>query len=92
MDKEQREELIVKNTIEDEYIEIAKKYKKPELVARVIKQFKINETLMGILRLLCDDNSTGHDRLMARLKARKIIEGYDKVLDDIRQKAEESIK
>jgi hypothetical protein len=92
MDKEQREELIVKNTIEDEYIEIAKKYKKPELVARVIKQFKINETLMGILRLLCDDNSTGHDRLMARSKARKIIEGYDKVLDDIRQKAEESIK
>jgi hypothetical protein len=92
MDKEQREELIVKNTIEDEYIEIAKKYKKPELVARVIKQFKINETLMGILRLLCDDNSTGHDRWLARSKARKIIEGYDKVLDDIRQKAEESIK
>lgn len=66
---------------EDFVAELAEKYTKEELISRVISQFESTKVVISILTVLCNDNSTGSDRALARVHGREVIKVYNELSD-----------
>ena len=67
---------------EEEFVaELAEKYTKEELIDRVIKQFESTKVVISILTVLCNDDSTGSDRALARINGREVIKVYNELSD-----------
>jgi hypothetical protein len=68
--------------------EIAKNYNKDELVDKILDQWEQFEVVLGIIRVLCNDASTGTQRAQMRELARKYITAYDDAMVDLAKDVE----
>ena len=72
LDAQAKSNIKAKEEKAQAFKEIAKKYHKDDLVDKILDQWEQFEVVLGIIRVLCNDASTGSQRWQMRELAKKI--------------------